>query len=45
MLLIPPIRSLLISYLQLRFEKYRAGTTQHQRPHPTNTNNDIIDVE
>jgi UPF0716 protein FxsA len=45
MLLIPPIRSLLISYIQLRFEKYRAGTGQRPRTHPPNTNNDIIDVE
>jgi UPF0716 protein FxsA len=45
MLLIPPIRSLFISYIQLRFEKYRTGTSQHQRPHPPNSNNDIIDVE
>jgi UPF0716 protein FxsA len=45
MLLIPPIRSLLISYLQLRFEKYRTGTPQRPRTPPPNPNNDIIDVE
>jgi UPF0716 protein FxsA len=45
MLLIPPIRSLLISYLQLRFEKYRAGTNPRPRPNQPNPNNDVIDVE
>jgi UPF0716 protein FxsA len=44
-LLIPAVRSLLISYIRLRFEKYRAGTNQRQRPQPPNPNNDIIDVE
>jgi UPF0716 protein FxsA len=44
LLLIPLIRSLLISYIQLRFEKYRVRTSQHPRTQPPNSN-DIIDVE
>ncbi|MDR0338513.1 MAG: FxsA family protein [Planctomycetaceae bacterium] len=47
MLLIPPIRSLLISYIQFRFEAYRAGTHfPHSHPNSNQPNsNDIIDLE
>ncbi|MDR1963901.1 MAG: FxsA family protein [Planctomycetaceae bacterium] len=44
LLLVPPVRSLLISHLQLRFEAYRAQTSRHPRQPPPNTP-DIIDVE
>ncbi|MDR3198662.1 MAG: FxsA family protein [Planctomycetaceae bacterium] len=48
MLLIPPIRSLLISYIRLRFEAYRTQTNNRHQKHQPNQNdiiNDIIDVD
>jgi UPF0716 protein FxsA len=47
MLLIPPIRSLLISYIRLRFEAYRTQTNKHsyQQPYQQPDQNDVIDVD
>jgi len=41
LLLIPPVRSLVISHILLRFEVYRAQTRRRQAPKDP----DVIDIE
>ena len=45
LLLIPPIRSLVISHIRLRFEAYRAQTGHRGPHHPSPEPPEVIDVE